>query len=94
MRIQSIDAGQQQTSFQAMKLPKLKIKPRVGKQLTYEKEQERNSMQAIMFALAFIAAAFTKYFIDTTSKWNKKAEPIEIISQTNNITRQDTIQWK
>jgi len=94
MKIQPIDANQRQTSFQAMRLPKLKIKPRAGKQLTYEQERDRNYLQAIMVGLTFVAAAFTKYFIDTANKLQKNTAPTEIISQKPSTEKQDTVQWK
>ena len=63
MKIQSICADQQ-TNFGAMKVRKLNVKPKLSTQRTYEQEQNRNSMHAILFALAFVAAALTKCFID------------------------------
>ncbi len=77
MRVQPITANQQ-ASFLAKKLPKLKIKPRVNNQLKYEQERDRNYTQAIMFGLAFIAASFTKYFIDLGNSKHKQTAKVEI----------------
>ena len=81
MRIQPINANQQQASFQAMKLPKLKTKPRVKPQRTTEQEQQKNYTQAILFALAFCAAAFTKYFIDLCNGKHKNQAPVEVTAK-------------
>lgn len=76
MRIQPIDANQQ-TSFNALKVRRLNVKPRLEKRLSPEQQQERNYVQAIMFALAFIAAAFTKYFIDVANGRHKELVRVE-----------------
>ncbi len=81
MRIQPINANQQQASFKAMKLPKLKTKPRVKPQLNSEQEQQKNYTQAVLFALAFCAAAFTKYFIDLCNGKHKNQAPVEVTAK-------------
>lgn len=81
MRIQPINANQQQASFKAMKLPKLKTKLRVKPQLNPEQEQQKNYTQAVLFALAFCAAAFTKYFIDLCNGKHKNQAPVEVTAK-------------
>lgn len=76
MRIQPIDASQQLASFQAMKLPKLKTKPRRAN-LATEQEQNKHCTQAVLFSFAFIAAAFTKYFIDLCNSRQKPKATVE-----------------
>ena len=104
MRIQPITANQYQyqTNFQAKKLPQLKIKPRVKsrifperKKLTPEQEQSKNYGQAILFALAFCAAAFTKYFIDTFNVKHKAPVTAEVpAAQSEEPTNTNTYQLK
>ena len=78
MRIQPISANQQQTSFQAMKLPKLKTRARRNLKLAPEmQDQNRNYTQAILFALAFCAAAMTKYFIDLCNGKHRSQQAVE-----------------
>ena len=83
MKIQPVNTNQcaYQTGFQAKKLPNLKVKPRVKKQLTSEQEQNRNYGQAILFALAFCAAAFTKYFIDAFNARHNTPVAAEVRSE-------------
>lgn len=93
MRIQPIDASQSQTNFQAMKLPKLKVKPRVKQQLTPKEEQNRNYTQAIIVALGFIAAAFTKCFIDVCNGKRPQQAAVEIPAARNSEVQGDTFYW-
>lgn len=102
MRIQPITANQYQyqTDFQK-KLPQLKFKPVVRKffsgrkNLTPEQEQSKNYGQAILFALAFCAAAFTKYFIDTFNVKHKAPVTAEVpAGQSAEQTNTNTYQLK
>ncbi len=82
MRIQPISANQQQASFKAMKLPKLRTRTRMKPKIAPEtQEQNRNYTQAILFALAFCAAAFTKYFIDLCNGKHKNQAPVEVTAK-------------
>lgn len=92
MRIQPVDANQFQTNFGAMKVHKLNIKPRVKSNLSSEKPQEKNYMQAIMFALAFIAASFTKCLIDVCNGKHRAAAEYQIT--TNQLQNNDDKTFK
>ena len=91
MRIQPIESAGQAASFDGARIRKVNIKPRVRKELTPEQRQERNYIQAIMIALAFIAASLTKCFIDTCNAKHKKIANTQVISNRPAGTEENTL---
>ena len=78
MRIQPISTNQQQTSFQAMKLPRLRVKPRVPKLPKQEQMNDsgRHMLQGIITAAALCMAMLTTGLIRACQ--SKHAQPVEV----------------
>jgi hypothetical protein len=93
MKIQPMDTSQQ-TNFCALKVNRLNVKPRISKQLTHEQEQSRNYLQAIGLALAFVAASFTKYFVDLFQTKHKEPIAVETTAKPSQTTDTNTFQLR
>lgn len=85
MKVQPINTTIQTVDFRGAKIRNVRIKSRL-RNATAEQQQERNYMQAIAVALAFIAAAFTKCIIDVSkSNHNNPVMTETVVTQTGSI---------
>lgn len=74
MRILPVDTNRQSTNFTGAKIRNVRLKSRLRHDVNRE---QSNYLQAIMFGLAFIAATFTKYFIDHCNNKHKQPSVVE-----------------
>ena len=77
MKIQPTDASQLPSNFKALKFPEFKTVLRKTK-LANTHEQSRHYIQEVFMSLAFVAATFTKYFIDICNSKQKSSTAMKL----------------
>ena len=92
MKVLPVDSNQQSIDFAGAKIRKVRVQPRLREKINHEQNQNINYTQAILFSLAFIAAAFTKYFIDFCNGKHKQTINTEIVTHDTS-SYQNTLQY-
>lgn len=92
MRILPVDTNRQSTNFTGAKIRKINISQHLRNDVNHEQSQNRNYIQAIMIALAFVAATLTKGFIDACNSKHKQSARAEVPAKDTTV--HNTLQYK